>query len=152
MSLLHTCRTNRAICYLKLAQYNDAIRECDLVLKYDPKNVKALYRRGCGRASFGLINGAKEDLEAVLVIDPENKAAKSELAKVKKQIDIEDRKTKRSLHSLFSKGGLYNEKPNIVSIDFEKDDPTVFFDLKQGDKMLGRVEMRLYSHIVNCIV
>ena len=60
----------------------------------------------------------------------------------------DDKRTKRSLHSLFTKGGLYSEKANVVSTDFAEDDPTVFFDVKQGDEMLGRIEMRLYSHVV----
>ena len=148
LTVLHTCRTNRAICFLKLNNYSSAIRECDLVLKYEPNNIKALYRRACGRSSYGLLHGALEDLELLLKIDPSNKPAASELAKVKKLIASEDRKTKKSLHSLFSKGGLYDEKPNVVSLDFEGDEPTVFFDLKQGEKELGRVEMKLYTHVV----
>lgn len=122
------------------------------MLKVDPANVKALYRRAMGRSGFGLINEAKEDLEAVLKIDPENKAAKSELARVEKLITIHDNKAKKSLHSLFSKGGLYDEKPGVVDTTFKDDDPTVYFDLKQGDEALGRVEMRLYSHIVVAVV
>ena len=54
--------------------------------------------------------------------------------------------------SLFSKGGLYDEKPGVVDTTFKDDDPTVYFDLKQGDEALGRVEMRLYSHIVVAVV
>ena len=147
-SLLHTCRTNRAICFLKQNNFQSAIYECNLVLKQDPTNIKALYRRACARSGYGLINQAKEDLESLLKVDPTNKSALSELAKVNKLIAIEDRKTKKSLHSLFAKGGLYNEKPNVVSIDFQGDEPTVYFDLKQGEKELGRVEMKLYTHIV----
>ena len=122
------------------------------MLKVEPANVKALYRRALGRSGFGLINEAKEDLEAVLKIDPENKAAKSELARVEKLITIHDKKAKKSLHSLFSKGGLYDEKPGVVDTAFKDDDPTVYLDLKQGDEALGRVEIRLYSHIVAAFV
>ena len=118
------------------------------MLKVEPKNVKALYRRALGRSGFGLINEAKEDLEAVLKVDPENKAAKIELARVEKLIVIHDNKAKKSLHSFFTKGGLYDEKPGVVDTAFKEDDPTVYFDLKQGDEDLGRVEVRLYSHIV----
>lgn len=110
--------------------------------------MKALYRRALGRSGFGLINEAKEDLEAVLKVDPENKAARIELARVEKLIVIHDNKAKKSLHSFFTKGGLYDEKPGVVDTAFKEDDPTVYFDLKQGDEDLGRVEMRLYSHIV----
>ena len=81
-------------------------------------------------------------------MDPSNKAAQSELVKVEKQIAMSDRKAKKSLHSFFSKGNLYNEKPSVPSTDFEGDEPTVYFDLKQGENELGRVEMKLYTHIV----
>ena len=114
------------------------------MLKVEPKNVKALYRRALGRSGFGLINEAKEDLK----VDPETKAARIELARVEKLIVIHDNKAKKSLHSFFTKGGLYDEKPGVVDTAFKEDDPTVYFDLKQGDEDLGRVEMRLYSHIV----
>lgn len=106
-----------------------------------------MYRRACGRSHFGLLFDAKKDLDVLLELDASNKAAKSELERVKKLIAADDKRTKRSLQSLFSKGGLYSEKPSVV-VDFEDDDPTVFFDVKQGDKELGRIEMRLYSHVV----
>ena len=156
-SLLQSLRTNKAACFLKMGEYSTAIKEvtkkcfsymqCSLVLKEDPRNIKALYRRACGQSHFGLLFDAKKDLELLLELDATNKAAQSELERVKKLIAADDKKTKKSLHSLFSKGGLYSEKPSVI-IDFEKDDPTVFFDIKQGEKELGRIEMRLYSHLV----
>jgi len=35
----------RALCYLSVKQYRDAIRDCDEALMMDGGNVKALYRR-----------------------------------------------------------------------------------------------------------
>ena len=95
-----------------------------------------------------MLQDAKDDLDKLLELDPSNKAAQSELVKVEKQIAMSDRKAKKSLHSFFSKGSLYNEKPSVPSTDFEGDEPTVYFDLKQGENELGRVEMKLYTHIV----
>lgn len=35
----------RALCYLSLKQYKEAVQDCTEALSLDPKNVKALYRR-----------------------------------------------------------------------------------------------------------
>jgi tetratricopeptide (TPR) repeat protein len=54
------------------------------VLKKDPSNVKALYRRAVARNHLGLPEEAIEDLTAALALDPENKAVKGEVVKAKK--------------------------------------------------------------------
>lgn len=35
----------RALCYLSVKQYKDAVRDCDEALMMDSSNIKALYRR-----------------------------------------------------------------------------------------------------------
>lgn len=35
----------RALCYLSVKQYRDAVRDCDEALVMDSNNIKALYRR-----------------------------------------------------------------------------------------------------------
>lgn len=35
----------RALCFLSLKQYRDAVRDCDEALMIDSCNIKALYRR-----------------------------------------------------------------------------------------------------------
>lgn len=35
----------RALCYLSVQQYRDAVRDCDEALMIDSSNIKALYRR-----------------------------------------------------------------------------------------------------------
>uniref|UniRef100_A0A8C2FB67 Mitochondrial import receptor subunit TOM34 n=1 Tax=Cyprinus carpio TaxID=7962 RepID=A0A8C2FB67_CYPCA len=41
-----TTYTNRALCYLSLKMYKEAISDCDEALQLDSANVKAFYRRG----------------------------------------------------------------------------------------------------------
>ncbi|CAJ0921067.1 unnamed protein product [Ranitomeya imitator] len=51
-----TMYTNRALCYLKLCQYDEARQDCDCALQRDAANIKALYRRA--QAYKGLeVNG-----------------------------------------------------------------------------------------------
>lgn len=78
---------NRAAAYLKLAKYQDAERDCTRVLSRDPKNLKALFRRGEARAGQENFAAAKADLEQVLSLTPNDPAAKAELAKVQTQIE-----------------------------------------------------------------
>ncbi|XP_045932135.1 mitochondrial import receptor subunit TOM34 isoform X1 [Micropterus dolomieu] len=40
-----TTFTDRALCYLSVKQYRDAVRDCDEALVMDSNNIKALYRR-----------------------------------------------------------------------------------------------------------
>lgn len=44
--MLKTLRLNIAQAYIKLNKNYDAIDNCNKVLKDDPSNMKALYRRG----------------------------------------------------------------------------------------------------------
>ena len=53
-ALEHNCRlaaayNNRALAHLKLSNLADAEADCDYVLMLEPKNVKALLRRGSAR-------------------------------------------------------------------------------------------------------
>ncbi|KAF5901754.1 mitochondrial import receptor subunit TOM34, partial [Clarias magur] len=40
-----TTYTNRALCYLALQMYKEAVKDCEEALKLDAANIKALYRR-----------------------------------------------------------------------------------------------------------
>ena len=119
------------------------------MLKINNKNIKGLFRRSLSYFSYGMPNEALADMESLLEIDPANEKAKVELQRIKKSMEAKDRRTKSALQGLFSKGGLYTEKPNVVSLDFTDEDPTVYFDVKHGEEELGRIEMRLYKHIVS---
>ena len=66
--------------------------------------MKALYRRGLAKSKFGLWQEAVEDFEACLAVDPENKAAKTELASLKHRISEKDKKQKASLRAFFQNG------------------------------------------------
>lgn len=81
---------NRAMAYLKANRFIDAERDATSLLEKEQQggktpNVKALYRRGVARKNIGgkvSLLGAQEDFNALLQIEPANKTAKSEKAKV----------------------------------------------------------------------
>ncbi|CAE7647897.1 FKBP65, partial [Symbiodinium necroappetens] len=81
--LKNTCRLNLAACALKLDLAYSAARFCDEVLKEDPKNVKALYRRAQGLLGSNDFEEAQRDCKAVLEIEPANKDARLLMQKVR---------------------------------------------------------------------
>lgn len=69
-SLWVSCKLNSAQASLNLTLYPDAIKFASEALSKDPKNVKALYRRGVARIHIGSLEEALEDLNLALSLDP----------------------------------------------------------------------------------
>lgn len=62
--------TTRAIVFLKLARFEDAITDFDTVLKAQPRNATVLYGRGVARRHTGDVAGADADIKAAEAISP----------------------------------------------------------------------------------
>ena len=71
---------------LKLEKWDLAIKDCNLVLAEDPKNVKALFRRATAYKSRKQFAAAKKDLERVVSIDSTYTKAADMLESVEKAI------------------------------------------------------------------
>ncbi|NXS99964.1 TOM34 protein, partial [Jacana jacana] len=67
--------TNRALCYLTLKQYKEAVQDCTEALKLDPKNVKALYRRAQALRELKDYKSSIVDIKSLLKTEPKNTAA-----------------------------------------------------------------------------
>ncbi|TFK39052.1 hypothetical protein BDQ12DRAFT_630217 [Crucibulum laeve] len=83
---------NRAAAYLKLGKNEDAERDCSTVLSLNPKNTKALFRRGQARVDMGRLIDAQRDFTEALRIEPTNDSVKAELKKVAELIEKEKQK------------------------------------------------------------
>nr|XP_022913383.1 peptidyl-prolyl cis-trans isomerase D-like isoform X1 [Onthophagus taurus] len=66
---------NIAAVLLKKKEYRETIKICTQVLSIDPKNVKALMRRGCAKLGIKDYNDAIRDFRHILALDPKNKTA-----------------------------------------------------------------------------
>eukprot|EP00927_Polykrikos_kofoidii_P073367 TRINITY_DN69403_c0_g1_i1.p1 TRINITY_DN69403_c0_g1~~TRINITY_DN69403_c0_g1_i1.p1 ORF type:complete len:615 (-),score=115.47 TRINITY_DN69403_c0_g1_i1:23-1819(-) len=77
------CELNRAACRLKIADFQGAREACNVVLREEPDNAKALYRRAS--AHFGLSDhgAAMQDLTVLLRRDANNAEARALRAQVK---------------------------------------------------------------------
>jgi tetratricopeptide (TPR) repeat protein len=78
---------NRAMALLKLERYGAAESDCDVAISLDETYVKAWMRRGIARLKQNKLSQAKDDILHVLVLDPNNKLAKTELQRIEKMMD-----------------------------------------------------------------
>ncbi|MCJ8743174.1 hypothetical protein PDJAM_G00090770 [Pangasius djambal] len=74
--------TNRAACFFRLKKYAVAQSDCNLAIALDSKYIKAYSRRGAARFALKNHQGALEDYEMVLKLDPENLDAQNEIKKL----------------------------------------------------------------------
>ncbi|XP_059163261.1 sperm-associated antigen 1-like [Physella acuta] len=84
ISLMPTAASynNRALAYLKLEKWDQAINDCNSVLNLEANNIKALLRRGTAFKSKKNYPKALVDFEKVLAVEPNNKKAQDLLEEV----------------------------------------------------------------------
>jgi len=95
IALLNNC----AMARLKVGDAEPAKFDCTKVLQYDPKNVKAMFRRAQAELSMKNFQACLEDAAATLELDPSNKEA--ELLK-RKAVEAE-KKEKKQEKAMYSK-------------------------------------------------
>jgi tetratricopeptide (TPR) repeat protein len=122
---------NAAQCYINMADYSSAISNSSKVLEKEPENVKALYRRGLSRVRIGMLGEAKADLLAAFKLDPNNKAVKQEINKLKAAVADAKEKEKKTFGGMFNKVSMYTDKADNVVVH-SGDNPFVFFDVGRG--------------------
>lgn len=79
-------KNNMALCDLKRQEWARAVETTSEILQRNSKNTKALYRRGVARIGQNKLKEAREDLEAVVELEPENADARHKLAEILKQL------------------------------------------------------------------
>nr|QBH73891.1 fk506-binding protein [Isotomurus palustris] len=112
-SLLLASYLNQAMCNLKLNRSPQAIRNCDDALDMDKNNLKGLYRRGLARIGINEPALAKEDFECVLKMEPDNKAAQSQLKLCEKKITENKQREKTIFKKMFASIGM--PEPSVGS-------------------------------------
>uniref|UniRef100_G1SGC3 Sperm-associated antigen 1 n=1 Tax=Oryctolagus cuniculus TaxID=9986 RepID=G1SGC3_RABIT len=87
--------TNRALCYLKLCQFEEAKRDCDQALQMDAGNVKACYRRALAHKGLKVrtppLQGTSMELEEVTrFLNTKDETASLNKGKERKKIEIQE--------------------------------------------------------------
>jgi FKBP-type peptidyl-prolyl cis-trans isomerase len=94
---------NLAMCHLKLGHDLEASHASDEALKLDPNNEKGLYRRGTASLNLQNFEDALKDFQAVLAVDPQNKAAQHQIAVTTQRLKAVKEKERRTYAGMFSK-------------------------------------------------
>ena len=105
--------SNLALCSLKTKNYVEAKKYAHEALQVDERNVKALFRRG--QALFHLDESelAKSDFMTVLKFEPNNEAAKQQLAACSKKIEQQRQREKSLYSNIFAKMAESHDKVRI---------------------------------------
>lgn len=77
------CNLNLAACYMKTGDYKASVNHCSYVLRRDPRNEKALYRRGQANYALHNYDDALKDLRQADKVCPNNKAVHKLLDEVR---------------------------------------------------------------------
>ena len=101
-SLVRLCLLNQAMCHLKLNEAGKAEAACSKVLKEEPENVKALYRRAQAESQQGEFTKALSDLKRAAEIDPSNTEVRALFASVKAEVRNNDKQMKGLYSKMFA--------------------------------------------------
>lgn len=122
-SLLLAARLNSALCYLKKNDTVEATKQCDKVLEMEghDANVKALYRRAQAYQSQSDWEEAIGDYQRILAAEPDNKAAKAQMAVCRQGLKKIHDKQNQIFQGMFDKFSAKDaKKAEVVSEEHRK--------------------------------
>ncbi|XP_010438172.1 PREDICTED: tetratricopeptide repeat protein 1 [Camelina sativa] len=76
IELRSICHLNSGVCFLKLAKYEETIKECTKALELNPSYTKALVRRAEAHEKLEHFEDAVTDLKKILELDPSSDHAR----------------------------------------------------------------------------
>merc|ERR1712063_143797 len=137
--LKRLCELNKAACFLKVKEYAEAKKACDLVLKDEPNNVKAMFRKAQAHYEMKDIQDCIRDLKRLIEIDPQNKDARTLMKKAQVAQKEDDKKSKglfTNMCKALGKGPIpepYREKKSYGDEEMsENDEPLPASDQADG--------------------
>lgn len=127
---------NLAAAHLGLGNWRRVIKYTTEVLKYEPKNEKALYRRSQALRHYSeRLEDALKDLSEAIRLAPSNKSLRKDYETLQEEVRM-----KRKIDKL-AYGTIFRGDAQI----YQAKRPRVFFEVTQGKKLLGRIEIELYN-------
>merc|ERR1712107_883915 len=126
--LKRVCELNEAACFLKVKEYAEAKKACDIVLKDQPNNVKAMFRKAQACYEMKDIQDCIRNLKHLIEIDAQNKEARALMKKAQVAQKEDDKKSKglfTNMCKALGKGPIpepYKEKKSVNEDDLSDDD------------------------------
>jgi len=149
-ALKQACDLNRAMVHLKLQDFAEAKTACNLVLKDDARNVKALYRRAQSELGLKNFSDCSRDCKKVIEIDAQNKDARNLLKQAQLGQKEEDKKAKglfANMCKALGKGPIpepYKAKDNVMDdadMDGDYDDDEEDLPDADAGNLEGKMEV-----------
>ena len=85
-----------------MSQFEHAIKNCSKVLEQEPKNIKALYRRGSAYIEINKLDLAEEDFKKGLETEPDNKLLREHLRKVRDKTKVDVAELSNAMKTFFA--------------------------------------------------
>lgn len=105
VAIRRLCNLNVAACHLKQKSWSDAEKACTAVLREEPDNVKALFRRASAMKELAEYCEAEQNLRRVLELDKENKEARIMLVDIKRFVKSEVAQQKKMFSKMLAGSG-----------------------------------------------
>ncbi|XP_076344799.1 unc-45 myosin chaperone isoform X2 [Tachypleus tridentatus] len=146
------CLKNRAAAFLKLGQYENAVKDTNAVLEEEPSDVKALFRRSQAYEELGKFNEAFKDALAVQHLEPKNTAIQPvlrrlniKLQQIAKEQSSTINKVKQMLEVLLQPEENVEKKVqatnNLIVLAREKSGAHIIASEKGIEKLVSEMKM-----------
>ncbi|CAN6287875.1 unnamed protein product [Urochloa humidicola] len=91
------CHSNRAVCFLRLGKYDEAVKESTKALELNPSYLKALLRRAEAHEKLEHYDEAIADMKKVIELDPSNQQATRSLLRLEPLVAEKREKMKEEM-------------------------------------------------------
>ncbi|EMP31919.1 RNA polymerase II-associated protein 3 [Chelonia mydas] len=132
--------TNRASAFFRIKKFSVAESDCNLALALNKNYTKAYSRRGAARFALQNLEGAKEDYEKVLELDPDNFEAKNELQKIDQALTSKENSQQNEAEEVGKKLELTEEEKKQIEEQQLKQKAIAEKDLGNGYFKEGKYE------------
>lgn len=126
--------SNQAICHLKLQDGIQALKACEMALKLDPQNIKALFRRGQAAEMSQEWEDAIGYYKATLEVDPKNVTAANKVKFCRNKVQTYKQAQKKKYANMFERTNF--KEPEKSATDDNKLKPD-FSDSEEEDEAVG---------------
>eukprot|EP00127_Corallochytrium_limacisporum_P002449 Clim_evm6s128 gene=Clim_evmTU6s128 len=112
---------NMSLVQYKQGMYRDALKYAQKALDVDDRSIKGWFRKSQALTALGEYVQAWDCLKKAQEIDPEDKAVKAEMIRIKQRKDAQQKKDQAVFSKMFSKS-IVTEEPNPAPKEGDDDD------------------------------